>query len=424
MAEELEGEWVMGWPDRKRARIMPSKDAEGRVIYARSPVLDLEGMLTPTDAYYIVAQLNMPDPVHPDDFSFTIGGMVDNPTEYTLDEIRKLPGRTVRAVTECAGNDGEFFDYIKEGSNVTKPSLRFVQAEEGGWRQDMDGDEKPDIESILQSIPTTCLVSGGEWTGVQFRTVLERAGIQEGAVSVALHGWDEGKPDPVTQYVSVGRTDFDIVDPGIINYDKAMPVEKAMHEDTILAWAHNGEFLIHVHGAPLRLVVPGWCGNWWVKWIDRIEVLDHTPDFYYQTHYFVSGDSPDDPNKKAMTAIGVKTLITSPRDDDGPIKRGTHAVRGRTWSGEGAVVRVGDQHRRRRHLDRRGDRGIPRPLAVAPVPLPVGGGRARALYPDGPRHRRNGARAAGDRLELPAQALRRHHPRRNNRRVMAKARLP
>ena len=65
------------------------------------------------------------------------GGMVDCPTEYTLEDIRKLPGRTVRAVTECAGNDGEFFDYIKEGSNMRKPSLRYVQAEEGGWRQTM-----------------------------------------------------------------------------------------------------------------------------------------------------------------------------------------------------------------------------------------------------------------------------------------------
>ena len=340
MAQELEGEWVMGWPDRKRARIMPSKDAEGRTIYARSPVLDLEGVLTPTDAYYIVAQLDMPDPVHPDDFSFSIDGMVDSPTQYTLEEIRKLPGRTVRAVTECAGNDGEFFDYIKPGSNMKKPSLRVVQAEEGGWRQTMDSDETPDIEDIRQSIPSTGLVSGGEWTGVQLGSVLERTGIQEGAVCVALHGWDEGKPDPVTQYLSVGRTDFEVVDPGIINYAKALPLEKALHEDTILAWAHNGEYLTHVHGAPLRLVVPGWAGNWWVKWIDRIEVLDHMPDFYYQTHYFVSGDSPEDPDKKPMMALGVKAMITSPRDEDGPIKRGTHAIRGRTWSGEGAVVRV------------------------------------------------------------------------------------
>lgn len=341
MGEELEGEWVMGWPDRKRARIMPSKDAEGRVIFARSPLLDLEGLLTPTDAYYIIAQLQMPDPVHPDDYSFRLSGLVDTPAEYTLEELRKLPGgRTVRAVTECAGNDGEFFDYIKEGSNLKRPSMRVVQDEQSGWRQMTKEGEKPDIEDILETIPTTCLVSGGEWTGVQLRTVLKRAGVKEGAVSVALEGWDEGRPDPVTQYLSVGRTDFDVVDPGVINYAKGLPIEKAMHEDTILAWAHNGEFLTHVHGAPVRLVVPGWAGNWWVKWIHKIEVLDHLPDFYYQTHYFVAGDSPDDPNKTMMTALGVKTLIVSPRQEDGPISTGSHAIRGRAWSGEGAVVRV------------------------------------------------------------------------------------
>jgi DMSO/TMAO reductase YedYZ molybdopterin-dependent catalytic subunit len=282
----------------------------------------------------------MPDPVHPDDFSFSIGGMVDNPIEYTLEEIRKFPGRTVRAVTECAGNDGEFWDYIDEGKNSPKPSLRDAQAEEGGWRQSGDGEEALDIQNILESIPTTGLVSGGEWTGVPLKTILDLAGIQEGAVSIALTGWDEGRPDPVTQYLSVGRTDFDVVDPGIINYAKAMPIEKALHEDTILAWAHNGEYLTHVHGAPLRLVVPGWAGNWWVKWIDKIEILDHTPDFYYQTHYFVSGNSPEDPNKKPMKVLGVKALITSPRDEEGPIKCGTHVIRGRTWSGEGAVTRV------------------------------------------------------------------------------------
>ena len=61
------------------------------------------------------------------------------------------------------------------------------------------------------------------------KTVLDRAGVQEGAVSVALHGWDEGKPDAMIQYRSVGRTDFEVVDPGIINYAKALPLEKALH---------------------------------------------------------------------------------------------------------------------------------------------------------------------------------------------------
>ena len=337
---EIEGDWVFGWPDRKRAEIMPSKDVEGRVIFARSPVLDLEGMITPVDAYYVIAQLDMPDPIHPDDYTFSVSGEVENPAEYVLEDLRKFPSRTVRAVTECAGNDGEFFSYMQEGSNMKKPSLRVKQDEEGGWNQMSDDGGIPDIEDILEAIPTTCLVSGGEWTGVPLREVLNRAGVKDGAVAIRVQGWDTGRPDPVTQYLSVGRTDFEVVDPGIINYDKGLPIEKAMDPDTILAWAHNGEYLTHVHGAPLRMVVPGWAGNWWVKWIEKIEVMDHMPDCYYQTHYFVSGDSPDDPDKKPMMQLGVKTLINYPRDDDGPLPRGEHVIRGMAWSGEGAVVRV------------------------------------------------------------------------------------
>lgn len=340
MAEdELEGDWVHGWPDRKRAELMPSRDPEGRVIMARSPVLDLEGLITPTDVSYIVTQLQMPDPIHPDDYTFSLFGEVENPLEYSLEELRRLPGRTVRAVTECAGNDGEFFDHLLDRSNNPKPSLRMKHEEFGTWRNEPSSDEI-DIDAIVAAVPATCLVSAGEWSGVPLGEVLRRAGIKESAVAVRIEGFDEGRPDPILQFRSVGRADFDVVDPGIINYDKGLPIEKAMDPDTILAWSHNGEYLQHVHGAPVRIIVPGWAGNWWVKWIHKIEVMDHMPDCYHQTHYFVSGTSPDDPNKKMMTALGVKTLIIYPRDEDSPIPVGTHSIRGMAWSGEGKVVRV------------------------------------------------------------------------------------
>jgi DMSO/TMAO reductase YedYZ molybdopterin-dependent catalytic subunit len=337
--DELEGEWVHGWPDRKRAELMPSRDSEGRVIMARSPVLDLEGLITPTDASYIIAQLQMPDPVHPDDYAFSLFGEVENPVEFTLEELRRLPGRTVRAVTECAGNDMGFFDYLQDRSNNPKPALRAKQAELGTWRSSTDTDQL-DFDAFAEAIPATGLVSAGEWIGVPLRELLLRAGIKDSAVAIRVEGFDEGRPDPMLQHLSVGRADFDVVDPGIINYDKGLPIEKAMDPDTILAWSHNGEFLQHVHGAPMRMVVPGWAGNWWVKWIHKIEVMDHMPDCYHQTHYFVSGKSPDDPDKKMMTALGVKTLIKYPCDEDSPIKCGTYSIRGMAWSGEGEVVRV------------------------------------------------------------------------------------
>lgn len=336
---ELEGEWIQGWPDRARARLMPSKDAEGRTIYARTPLTQLEGLITPTDAFYIVSQLNMCDPIHPDDYSFCVKGLVDRPMQLTLEALQRMPSRTVRTVMECAGDDGEFFHWQKGGG--AKPSRLKRQNETGGWNQmgTTDG-ERPRIEDVLDAVPTTCLVSGGEWTGVPLALLLERAGVKSNVESVHVVGYDQGRPDPTPQYAATGRTDIDVVDPGVINYDKALPLAKAMHPDTLLAWAHNGEYLQHVHGAPLRLVVPGWSGNWSVKWIKDIELLDYTPACYYQTHYFVFGESPESPNKRPCMELGCKSIILSPIDEDSPLERGEHLVKGLAWSGMGAVKRV------------------------------------------------------------------------------------
>jgi DMSO/TMAO reductase YedYZ molybdopterin-dependent catalytic subunit len=122
---EIEGGWFMGWADRKRLGATLGKDHEDRVINARTPFLDQEGLITPTDATYVVAQLQVPDPVHPDDYSFEIAGQVERPETLTLDQVRRLPGHTVRAVIECAGNDTNFWDYLSaraEGRSVPKPS--------------------------------------------------------------------------------------------------------------------------------------------------------------------------------------------------------------------------------------------------------------------------------------------------------------
>ncbi len=70
--DDLEGEWVLGWPGRKRLNRFASTDQEGRVTYAQSPILDQEGLITPVDAFFVVAQMQMPEPVHPDDWEFEV----------------------------------------------------------------------------------------------------------------------------------------------------------------------------------------------------------------------------------------------------------------------------------------------------------------------------------------------------------------
>jgi sulfane dehydrogenase subunit SoxC len=95
-------------------------------------------------------------------------------------------------------------------------------------------------------------VSNGEWTGVALRDVLQVTGVQPDATAVLLVGLDEKSPEA--------------------GFRRAMPLAQALHPDTLLAYALNGEVLPRDHGFPLRAVVPGWVGSSWVKWLGHIIV--------------------------------------------------------------------------------------------------------------------------------------------------------
>ena len=95
-------------------------------------------------------------------------------------------------------------------------------------------------------------VSNGEWVGTPLRNVLTMAGITDEAVCVMLVGLDTESPEE--------------------GFRSVIPVEKAMHPDTLLAYALNGEVLPRDHGFPMRALVPGWVGSTNVKWLGRIEV--------------------------------------------------------------------------------------------------------------------------------------------------------
>jgi hypothetical protein len=138
--EDLEGEFVLGWPQKKRLKRMASADAEGRITYGQSPILEQEGLITPSDATYIVAQMQMPEPTHPDDWAVEIGGEVDKPFTLNLEELKQFPARTVRAVTECAGNDGDFFEYLAKRLNK-KPNMRKSTEDLSDWYSKHKGKE-------------------------------------------------------------------------------------------------------------------------------------------------------------------------------------------------------------------------------------------------------------------------------------------
>jgi DMSO/TMAO reductase YedYZ molybdopterin-dependent catalytic subunit len=287
-----------GWPSRNTAQPRVIIDNQERTTRIRTPVMDLEGHMTPTHLFYVVQHFAVPEPMRQEDWQMHIDGEVQQPVTLTYEDLRRLPARTVRTVMECSGSDANFFEYFKgEGP-------RPIRAEEG------------------------MIASAGEFTGVPLATVLAKAGLNHRAAHVRVEGWDLGVPPTATP----GTPPF--------YYDKGLPLEKALHPDTILAWAQNGELLEHLHGAPIRLLVPGWSGNWSVKWVQRIEVTAEPPDCWYHWQFYYYANSPDDPNKALITTIGVRSIVTFPRDDQTTLQRGTHVIRGRAWSGAGAITQV------------------------------------------------------------------------------------
>jgi len=303
--QEVEGEWIQGWPDRRRSQPFSRKDEQGRLTYQRTPYWEQQGPLTPTDLRYIVAQLQMPDPVDPTQWSLQVSGLVSNPLRVTLNDLQALPSHTVRVVHECSGSDAQFFEPYEN--------------------------EQPTRYDLSQ--PHTGSASSGEFTGITVRTLLDEAGIDPSAAVLLARGFDRGTPG---EWAKGGARDV----PEEINYEKALPLAKAIDLDTILAWGLNGEYLRHVHGGPVRLIVPGWSGNWSVKWLEHLELLGEMPRLYYQDEYFFFAQSAEDENREPITAMGVRCVITDPIDGDAPLTAGPISIHGLAWSGEGAIIGV------------------------------------------------------------------------------------
>ena len=290
------GDWY-GWPT-KEIKPVTLTDDEGRTVRIRTPVMDLEGLITPTDLHYTVQHFAVPPVVYAEDWKLAILGEVKRPLALDFEQLRRFPARSVRTVMECSGSDATYFEYFQgEGPRPSRTAEGMI-------------------------------LSASEWTGVPLAAVLYEAGLSAKSLYVRAEGNDLGVPATAAE----GTKPF--------YYDKGLPVEKALHPDTILAWAQNGRMLEHLHGAPVRLVVPGWSGNWSVKWLNKLEVTEHEPNCWYHYQFYYYGTSADDPNKELITTIGVKSIITQPNDDTETMSLGVHMIRGYAWSGAGAIDQV------------------------------------------------------------------------------------
>jgi DMSO/TMAO reductase YedYZ molybdopterin-dependent catalytic subunit len=176
-------------------------------------------------------------------------------------------------------------------------------------------------------------VGCARWTGVRLKDVLEAAGPKPSAIYTAHYGADPHlSGDPEKQALSRG-----------------VRLEKAMEPHTLVAFAINGEPLPAVHGAPVRLLVPGWSGSASQKWLTRIQLRDveHDGQGMKGTSYrvpvvpIVPGTDHKGEVFRILESMPVKSLITSPTDGTRP-PAGTREleVRGHAWAGDLTVQDV------------------------------------------------------------------------------------
>jgi DMSO/TMAO reductase YedYZ molybdopterin-dependent catalytic subunit len=169
-------------------------------------------------------------------------------------------------------------------------------------------------------------VSTTIWTGVSLRALLNEANLRPEVRFVRLIGADAGVPD-----ARLKRP---------ISYARSIPVDKALHEDTILAFEINGAPLAPEHGFPLRAVVPGWYGMDSVKWIVAIEALDKSDlDYFMNERYMIARLLGVGVERKPVSRMLVKSYITNPRDG-GTLSSGPNTIRGVAWGGENKISSV------------------------------------------------------------------------------------
>lgn len=259
------------------------------------PFSSLSDWIVPTDQFYVRNHFPTPE-IKAADWRLKVGGAVRTPGEFDLDRLRALPERRMTAVVECAGNGRVFYEPPKEG----------LQWQSGA-------------------------VGNAAWAGVRLRDVLELAGVDPRAAEVVLIGADRGVVDGGKKTAS----------PGPIAFARSLPIDKAMADSVLLAYAMNDAPLSTEHGYPLRAVVGGWFGMAWVKWITEIRVVEKPFLGYWQGRdYFRWDRSMGEPVLVPLTEMEVKAQIARPVHGGTVTVGHPFKIFGSAWSGEAGINHV------------------------------------------------------------------------------------
>jgi DMSO/TMAO reductase YedYZ molybdopterin-dependent catalytic subunit len=254
-----------------------------------TPLNEVLSWVTPNKWFFVRSHYETPE-IDMSSWRLTLGGCVERPVEWTWEQIESMPRRSVFATMECAGNGRSFLKSRVEG----------VQ-----W--------------------TAGAVGHAEWGGVPLRYVLELAGLTQQANEIVFYGADSG-----AEHGGAAPRAF----------ARSLPLDKALHPDTLLATTMNGELLEPSHGHPLRLVVPGWYGVASVKWLTRIEAVAEPFRGHYQTaKYTIQHRTGGGTQTDIVGPMPIKSEILRPVQGD-VLGLGGNRVFGMAWAGEHAVASV------------------------------------------------------------------------------------
>jgi sulfite dehydrogenase len=215
-----------------------------------------EAVVTPNDAFFVRYHLaDIPLSIDPDAFRIEVKGKVDSPLSLSLTDLKTgFDPVEIVAVNQCSGNGRGFFEPRVAGGQLASGAM-----------------------------------GNARWRGVPLKAILDKAGVQAGSRQVTFNGLDK----PVL--------------PETPDFVKALDIEHARDNEVMIAFAMNGEDLPWLNGYPVRLVVPGYYGTYWVKHLNEITVIDSVFDgFWMKTAYRI----PD--NSCACTEPGQAAAATVP----------------------------------------------------------------------------------------------------------------
>lgn len=245
---------------------------------------ELKDWITPMNQFFTVG--HYPTPTVPvDGYSLDITGLVDQPQTLTLDQLKALPKKEVTATFECSGNG---------------------------------------------SSPSFCgAVGNAKWAGVSLADLLRSCGVSPAAVEVAFYAHDKNK-----EKIRGGEYEQ--------HFARALSIADTNRPEILLAYEMNGQPLPPGHGGPLRLVLPGWYGIAWVKWLKSIELRDHRLMTRFMAKDYVTLRGYEQPDgsvawrESSVGPMNIKSFTArATKRPDGSVQ-----LMGAAWSGMSPVKAV------------------------------------------------------------------------------------